>query len=175
MDINKWQNAINTRKQCPAQGGAVNPPVTNSVTASVQTTSASLPVATSAVNNNTQPKTNVTVVNTATTNTGNKRTDIFSQGRRMFTCSLGFLEVCEGTDSSKCSWKTGTAQDLTQYRLGMEESAKRAEKSAREFDKAFGPKATASDKMPKVFDQEFKHVKSNNDNKHDCLSWNRYV
>jgi hypothetical protein len=137
------RNAQASLIQCQAQGSGstVNPPTTSSTIPSVQTTPAPLPSATSALNNIIQQQTNIPNVNTATTNTANRRTDIFSQGSRMFTCSSGFLEVCEGTNSSKCIWKTGNAQDLSQYQLGMEESAKRAEKSAQDFDKAFGAKA----------------------------------
>jgi hypothetical protein len=101
--------------------------------------SAQFPTSSIPVNTNAQSQANITMVNTASNKTGNTRSDIFSQGNRMFTCSSGYLEVCEGNDSSKCIWKVGNAQDLTQFRLGMEESAKSAEKSAQEFDKAFGP------------------------------------
>jgi hypothetical protein len=63
----------------------VNLPTTSSTIPSVQTTPAPLPTATSAVNNIIHQQTNIQDVNTSTTNSANKCTDIISQGNRMFT------------------------------------------------------------------------------------------
>jgi hypothetical protein len=51
---------------------------------------------------------------------------------------LGFIEICEGNDSSKCVWKAGNAQDLADFKAKLEESAQAAENGAAALEKAFG-------------------------------------
>jgi hypothetical protein len=93
-----------------------------------------------AANDNSQQQADVTNVSSASNNSENKITDIVSYRNQMFTCSSGLLQVCDGTDSSKCTWRSGNAQDLAQFQQGIEESAQKFENSAKEFDTVFGSK-----------------------------------
>jgi hypothetical protein len=87
--------------------------------------------------NITSPPLNSTTLRQAeTTKTGNtNRTAIFTVGNRMFTCSLGFLEVCNSNNVQKCGFNPGTAKDLARFQVATENFAKVMESNASELDK----------------------------------------
>jgi hypothetical protein len=53
-------------------------------------------------------------------------------------CSNGYLEVCKGSNPSGCSWSSGNAQQLQEFKDSMIKGADGMEKGAQGMEKGFG-------------------------------------